>query len=135
MKIDKYVFELTVFQPELVQKQSTFKQISEAMVALRDLPINDAVIFVAALGDGIDHGNFHLFLNGDGMAHVMLHEHREFCPIDPSFRTELREIEFRDEDGTRFTVEAALATSAVRGKIALEHWLLNQTRWQEFIWQ
>jgi hypothetical protein len=44
-------------------------------------------------------------------------------------------MQFRDEDGISFAVEAHLTTSAARAKEALAHWLPNQAHWQEFIWQ
>lgn len=134
MKIAEYVFEVTVFQPERRHTRRTFKRLSEAVAAVRELPENNAVVFVAALGNGVDYGNFYLFLNGKGKAHVMLHEHREFFAADPSFKGDAQKVEFRDEDGTLFAVEAELTTSATRGKIALEQWLPNQAQWQEFIW-
>jgi hypothetical protein len=53
----------------------------------------------------------------------MLHEHREFFPEDPSTQVNDGEMQFRDEDGISFAVEAHLATSAAHAKEALAHWL------------
>jgi hypothetical protein len=135
MKIREYVFEVTTFVPELRQERRSFAKLSEAVNALGGLPSANAVIYVAALGDNVDHGNFYLFLNNENSAHIMLHEHREFVATDPASEAENKRIEFLGEDGSAFIVDAALTVSAARGKSALEYWLPNQDQWPELIWQ
>jgi hypothetical protein len=126
MKIQRYEFEVTTFVPDVRHEHFTCKHLSQAIAALKTLPTDNAVIYVAALGDGVDCGNFYCFLNDEGVAHIMLHEHREFFPEDPSTQVNNGEMRFRDEDGICFAVEARLTTSAARAKEALAHWLPNQ---------
>ena len=116
MKIERYEFEVTTFVPKVRHEQFTCKHLSQAIAALNALPTKNAVIYVAALGDGVDYGNFYCFLNDEGVAHVMLQEHREFFPEDPSMQVNDGEMQFRDEDGVSFAVEAHLTTSAARAK-------------------
>jgi hypothetical protein len=98
------------------------------------IPPGGAVIFVAALGPGTDHGNFYLFMNEAGLAHIMLHEHREHFARDPRTQDTEGVAEFRGEDGEAFSVAAALTTSWERGRAALLHWLPAQERWAELTW-
>ena len=135
MKIREYVFEVTTFLPELRHERRTFKELSEAVNALEGLWSTNAAIYVAALGNNVDYGNFYLFLNGEGAAHIMLHEHREFVATDPLSGATHGEIGFLDEDGNAFRVDSTLTTSAARGRAALEYWLPNQVQWPELIWQ
>jgi len=121
--------------PELRHEQRRFELLSDALAALLTLPNKDAVIFVAALSKGVDYGNFYLFLNSHGAAHIMLHEHREHFATDPNFSVEGNSVQFLREDGTPFSVESKFATSAERGMAALEYWLPNQDHWQQLIWQ
>ena len=135
MKIAKYVFEVTTFQPEMWHERHVFKDLSQAVAALSSLPSENAVIYVEALGKSVDYGDFYLFLNCEGVAHVMLAEHQEVYAVDPSRQGKMGEIEFLDEAGSAFSVDAALTTSAARGKAALAHWLPFQAHWPQFIWQ
>ncbi len=135
MKIETYTFEITEFQPSLQRKHKVCTLLSEALLELSDLPERDAVIVVIALGEGVDWGNFYIFLNSQGYAHIMLHEERELFPVDPLFALESLEVEFQDENGTRFSVKAKLTTSTERAKLALEHWLPEVKRWNELKWE
>ncbi len=67
------------------------------------------------LAKDVDYGNFYLFLNGEGSAHIMLHEHREFLPRDPLSRDLIGEVTFFWEDGTQFAVPGVLTTSSRPG--------------------
>jgi hypothetical protein len=91
------------------------------------------VFVVEALGDGVDHGNFYLFTNAQDVAHVVLHEHREFFLVDRSREHIAEEVRFRDEYGVPFTVEASRTTSLEKAKAALHGWLPNQTQSHEFV--
>ena len=133
--ITEYVFEVTTLRPVRSHERSVFNDLAQALAALDDLPSDWSVIYVAALGKGIDYGNFYLFLNGSGAAHIMLHEHREHFAADPLRRSKGGNVEFLDEDGSAFNVATELTTSAARGKKALKHWLPAQAQWPELIWQ
>ena len=126
MKIAQYIFEVTTLQPELRLERRVFTDLPQAVAALAELPSRNAVILVAALGKNVDYGNFILFLNGEGAAYVMIHEHREFFATDPSRQAMSGNVMFLDEDGGAFNVDAALTTSEEKGKSALMHWLPNQ---------
>src|SRR5687767_9746076 len=120
MKIREFVFEVTTFEPELRQVRFIFGQLAEALQMVKDLPSANAAIYVAALAENVDYGNFYLFLNREGIAHVRLHEHREHFAADPLVQARTGAIEFLDEDARSFKVETALTTSAARGRAALE---------------
>lgn len=95
----------------------------------------DAVFIVEALGDGVDYGNFYLFTNSQDIAHVVLHEHREFFLVDRARQHVAEEVVFKDENGAPFTVQASRTTSLAKARAALECWLPNQTQSHEFVWQ
>ncbi len=129
------MFEVTTFLPELRHERRAFEALSDANDALEGLPSANAVIYVAALGNKVDYGNFYLFLNDAGAAYFMLHEHREFFATDPSSAAKSGELEFLDEDGSIFKMDASRTTSAARGKAALAFWLPNQEQWPQLKWQ
>jgi hypothetical protein len=107
--------------------------LSEVVGCVETVSPGAGVIFVAALTPGIDHGNFYLFRNEAGLAHVMLHEHREHFARDPRSQTAEGNAEFLAENGEVFSVPTALTTSWDRGRAALLHWLPAQAHWPEFI--
>lgn len=132
---------MTVYQLEITVSGSAggtrkFRLNTPAQVAstLDSHAPTTGVVFVAALGRGVDHGNFYIFRNEAGLAHVVLHEHREFFPRDPLSAKFEENISFRSENGEEFQVPANLTTSWERARSALEHWLPAQARWPEFNW-
>jgi hypothetical protein len=132
--MNAYHLEVTTFEPSVGSIKSVLERPEDVSASLVRLPRN-SVVFVAAIKKNVDYGNFYLFLNSSGHAHVMLHEHREFLPRDPLSAGAVGEVTFLSEDGTQFTVPSVLATSADRGRMALEYWLPNQERWPEFSWE
>lgn len=129
-----YHLEVTTFEPAVGVTKSVVERPEDVSASLAGLPRN-SVVFVAAIDKNVDYGNFYLFLNNSGHAHVMLHEHRELLPRDPLSAGAVGEVTFLAEDGKQFTVPSVLATSADRGRIALEYWLPNQEHWPEFSWE
>lgn len=134
MKTLEYEFEVTTFAPELRHERFSCN-LPQAMEALCSLPGANAVIFVAALGDRVDYGNFYCFLNDRGAAHVMLHEHCEVYAKDPAWMSQDEECAFLNEDGARFVVDDYLITSRVRAMEALKYWLPDQDHWPELEWR
>lgn len=129
-----YEVEVTVFGPG-GGKRNVKTELLEQVPPLADsIPPTGGVIFVAALTPGVDHGNFYLFRNETGLAHVMLHEHREHFAHDPQVHIPSAEVTFRDQSGEPFTVPKAEVTTWERGKAALLHWLPTQAHWPEFNW-
>lgn len=135
MRPTEYIFEITTFMPALRHERRRFELLSDALAALLTLPNNDAVIVVAAIDKSVDYGNFYLFLNAHGEAHIMLHEHREYFATGPDFSAGDNIVQFLGEDGVAFSVESKFVTSAERGKEALEYWLPSQGHWQQLVWQ
>jgi hypothetical protein len=80
-----------------------------------------SVVFVAWLSQGADHGNFYLWRR-HGRALVRLDEHREHFASQPDHAL-TGTIEFVDEDGTTFVVDAGETVDAEAGLAALHHWL------------
>jgi hypothetical protein len=131
-----YRVEITTFPGPTTQVEN-YSEASDVETVVRGLPPGDRVLFVAALdlAEGEDWGNFYLFTNHIGRAHVMLHEHREFLPQDPLTPDGGLEVAFLDEEGESFSVPDALTTSTQRGVSALVHWLPRQEHWPEFQWE
>jgi hypothetical protein len=131
-----YRVETTTF-PGPDAKIENYTEANGVAIFARALPVADRVLFVAALDtvERVDYGNFYLFTNAAGSAHVMLHEHREFLPRDPVAPDEEGEVTFLDEEGHKFSVPHAMTTSHQRGVAALEYWLPRQEQWPEFQWE
>ena len=133
-----YHLEVTTFEPAARLTKSIVKRPDDVMASLEGLR-RSSVVYVAAIAKNIaknvDYGNFYLFLNGSGHAHVMLHEHRKFLPRDPLSASSVGEATFLGEDGRHFTVPGVLTTSADRARAALEYWLPRQEHWPEFEWE
>lgn len=129
-----YEVEVTSFGRPGGNRKLRSEVLSEVVNLVVTVPHGNAVIFVAALTPRLDHGNFYLFGNEAGLAHVLLHEHREHFAQDPRAQAAEGDTEFRDQDGEAFAVPAALTTTWERGKAALLHWLPAQARWPEFLW-
>jgi hypothetical protein len=135
MKKIEYHVSLTTFDPTLKMERRTFEEWPLVAAAIDQIAPLDAVIVVEALGGGVDYGNFYLFLNKRGVAHVKLHEHREFLLVDPSLEPTAGDVSFKDEDGSVFSVDAKLTTSLPRARAALRYWLPYQAQSEEFVWQ
>jgi hypothetical protein len=129
-----YHLEVTSFEPAPRTSRSILERTEDVVALLTGLS-GSAVVLVEAIEGNIDHGNFYLFLNDGGRAHVMLHEHCEFLACDPLSADAVDEVVFLYEDGTEFSVPGILATSADRGRAALKRWLPRQERWAEFTWE
>jgi hypothetical protein len=133
-----YHLEVVTFSPAARLTKSIVERPDNVMASLEGLSGNSAV-FVAALekraDKNVDYGNFYLFLNASGRAHIMLHEHREFFPRDPLSAGSVGEASFLAEGGSQFTVPSVLTTSADRARAALEYWLPHQEHWPEFEWE
>ena len=118
---------------EKIDKVS-FEELNQADLYLKELPTKNAVIFVAVIDGNTDHGNYIIFLNNDGFAHIILHEHQEFYPRDPMQDLNIRIQEFIDDDGSMFKVEQSRLTSVERALVSLKKWLPEQKKWSEYIW-
>lgn len=133
-----YHLEVVTLSPAARVAKSIVERPDNVMVSLEGLS-GIIAVFVAALekrlNKNVDYGNFFLFLNASGHAHVMLHEHREFLPRDPSSAGSVGEVTFLAEDGSQFTVPSVLTTSADRARAALEYWLPHQEHWPQFEWE
>jgi hypothetical protein len=129
-----YHLDVTTFEPTAHTAKSIVERPDNVMASLEGLSRN-GVVYVAALTKKVDYGNFYIFLNGSGRAHVMLHEHRKFLPRDPLSAGSVGETAFLGEDGRQFAVPSALTTSADRARVALAYWLSRQDHWPEFEWE
>jgi hypothetical protein len=129
-----YEVQVTSFGPGSENRRLKTGALSEVVNCVEAVPPSGGVVLVAALTPGVDHGNFYLFRNEDGRAHIMLHEHREHFARDPGSMVAQAEVTFRGEGGEAFSVPTAQTTSWERGKAALLHWLPAQARWPELTW-
>ncbi|WP_171160117.1 hypothetical protein [Usitatibacter palustris] len=132
-----YRVETTTFHPVAESKIETYSDPSHVAAFVRSLPVADRVLFVAALDldEGVDYGNFYLFTNATGVAHIMVHEHREFLPRERTVPDGGGDATFFDEGGEEFTVPRVMTTSHHRGAAALEYWLPDQSQWPELQWE
>ena len=129
-----YEVEVTSFGPGGGNRELKTDAISEVAGCIDTVSPGGAVVFVAALTPGADHGNFYLFRNEHGRAHIMVHEHREHFARDPDSKAAGGVTAFRAENGEVFLVSTARTTSWERGKAALLHWLPAQARSPELTW-
>ncbi len=95
----------------------------------------DLVLFIAALGGGVDYGNFYLFLNEDDAAHIWLHEHQEYIPIELGAHDSGNTFMFRYENGEIYEVPAREVLSRERAVEALYYWLPNQSHLPTLEWR
>jgi hypothetical protein len=130
-----YQVEVTTFGASSAFREFNTDAIEAVAVAIESVPPEGGVIFVAAVTTSVDHGNFYLFRNDAGFAHVVLHEHRELMAREPGAQATSAVVVFRGEDGEAFQVPAASTTSWKRGKAALLHWLPAQAHWPELVWE
>ncbi len=80
---------------------------AEALGFVKSNLQNNAELFVACLGDGVDHGNLVIEIDAQGQANVRAHEHRGFI-------------------ARRVSKEQALN--------AFEYWLPSQMRTPDLLW-
>lgn len=125
--------ERTTFRPGPTVERATFTDLAEARRHLHTLRDVESVVVVMAVGDGVDFGNFYVYSNGQGLAHVKLHEHHEFLPEDPG--SQATDSSFRGEDGEPFGVAARRTTTWARAMTALEQWMPRQAHWNGFSWR
>jgi len=130
-----YEVEITAFGPEGAKAKFKTTELNDVVASIDSVSAAGGVIFVAALTAGRDHGNFYLFRNEAGLAHIMLHEHREHFARDPSVQPPDGVVAFRGELGKTFFVPGETTTSWQRGKAALLHWLPSQGHWPELNWK
>ena len=129
-----YEVEITSFSSGAAKSTLKTHVVHEVSAAVDSVPPEGGVVFVAALASGVDLGNFYLFKNEAGLAHVVLHEHREHFARDPRANTLGGEQTFRGEDGEAFSVPAASAISWARAREALLHCLTAQALSPELQW-
>jgi len=133
-KITKYQVEVTHFTPHPQKYAMDFATASEVVNWL-NLPKNvDLVLFIAALGQSTDFGNFYLFLNKDAAAHIWLHEHREHIPCEHHACDDGNTFTFRYENGETFEVPAREILSRERALETLHYWLPDQNHLPTLEW-
>ncbi len=99
------------------------------------LPSPPFVLFVAALGSGVDFGNFLIWSSAERSL-VRLHEHREFCAFDPDTQAiDMKPITFLERDGSSFEEPYASTVGHAQAIAALAHWLPKQGRLPELMWK
>ncbi|HNO94271.1 MAG TPA: hypothetical protein PKJ84_08875 [Anaerolineales bacterium] len=133
-KITKYQIEVTYFTPHPQKHVIDLVSAGEVDNWL-SLPSKvDIVLFIAALGGGVDYGNFYLFLNKEDAAHIWLHEHREYIPVERHAYDDGTTVTFRYEDGETFDVSVREVLSRTRALEALHYWLSNQDQFPLLEW-
>jgi Immunity protein Imm1 len=94
-----------------------------------------AYIRVADDADGISHGEFYVWLNGERTV-VRLDEHREWYARDPAVEQRTRgEVQFCDEDGPAFSEPLDNTISRVQAMTALARWLATGEKLPELAWE
>lgn len=130
----RFEVELTLFVPQLQKEQKVFENVQSLRQWLSLPEKSDLVLYIAALGTGIDHGNFILFINANGQAFIQLHEHREHTPIEPGSEDNGAVVIFLDESGEAFEVPAAHSLTRARAIEALVFWLPEQWHLPSLDW-
>ena len=129
-----YFVEITKFDPYSTNKME-FSSSSEALNFFEQLELKESVIYIAAIEENVDYGNFYLFINTFGQAHVMLHEHREHYASEIGQEDNKRSsVTFKDEGNEDFTVESKYVISKEKAFSALKYWLPKQNKLKELIW-
>jgi hypothetical protein len=132
--VTTYEVQVTSFNSGVTTTKLKTNILGEVSAVVDSVPSEGGVVFVAALAPGVDLGNFYLFRNEAGLAHVVLHEHREHFARDPQANTLGGELTFRGEDGEAFSVPTAATIPWPRAREALLHWLPSQARSPELQW-
>lgn len=131
-----YEIEITRFAPEPVTEYFTAATPGDAVLRTQPDDAVEFVVFVAALDRErkVDWGNFYVWCNSE-RALIELHEHCEHYATDSKLAPEQnREVSFRDEDGSRFSVPYELTVTRDQAMAALHFWLPAQKHTPELVW-
>ena len=99
-----------------------------------ELPKSPFFMLVAALGQGVDHGNFLIWGNGQ-KAIVKLQEHRDFMAIHSENGEDESAVMFFDSDGSDFTEQMCNTIRHDAAIDALLYWLQSMERTPDLIWR
>lgn len=131
-----FEIEITRFAPEPVTERITSATPGEAAERIQPAGASEFVVFVAALDRErkLDWGNFYLWCNPE-RALIELHEHCEHFATDPRLQPGGgRDVSFRDEDGSTFSVPFRQTVSRDQAIAALRFWLPDQQHTPDLVW-
>jgi len=131
-----YEVEITRFTPDPVTERFIAATSGDAAQRTQLDNTTGFVVFVAALDRErkVDWGNFYVWCNPE-RALIELHEHCEHYATDPQLLSgQNREVSFRDEDGSAFSVPYRQTISRDQAMAALHFWLPAQKHTPELVW-
>lgn len=131
-----YEIEITSFAPEPVKERYTSASSEDATHQIQLGDIVEFVVFVAAIEHerNVDWGNFYVWCNAE-RALIELQEHCEHYAIDPQLPSDQnRDVWFRDEDGSSFSVPYQQTLSRDQALAALRFWLPAQQHTPDLTW-
>ncbi|HEV7508714.1 MAG TPA: hypothetical protein VGS07_27795 [Thermoanaerobaculia bacterium] len=131
-----YEIEITHFAPDPIVERYAGATSEDAVQQIQLDQAIEFVVFVAALDRerNVDWGNFCVWCNAE-RALIELREHREHYATDPLLQPEqTREVRFRDEDGSSFSVPYQRTVTRDQALAAMRFWLPFQEHTPELAW-
>lgn len=131
-----YEIEITRFAPGPVTERFIVATSGDAVLRTQPDDAAEFVVFVAALDreQKVDWGNFYVWCNPE-RALIELHEHCERYATDSQLAPgQNREVSFRDEDGSSFSVPYQRTVSRDQAMAALHFWLPALKHTPDLVW-
>jgi hypothetical protein len=118
-----YELELVLGGDPSTALEATYQSTGEVQEFVTKFLVPNSVLTVAHLRGGADLGNFIIFANDAGLAHVRLLEHRGFYAKRSSELTTGRQVQFISDVGSLFEVDEVATVQSGVAVEALNYWL------------
>lgn len=113
---------------------ATFPTPEQTLRWVEDRVQPNSVLTVANMRDGADLGNFLIFNNDDGVAHVRLLEHMGFYAKRTEAIATGRTVAFTSDVGSTFSVDENSTVPLPAALGALAHWLATGKPDPRLVW-
>ena len=131
----KYDLEFSIVGDNPSTAKVSLKTANEVFTYATESLKPNSVLLVACVGDGVDYGNFIVFLNTENLAFIRLLEHCGFFAKQPHPVSVQKQVEFVSEDGSLFKVPFQATVSKMQALEALQYWLPSQKQIPIFHWE
>ncbi len=118
-----YELELVLGGDPSTALEATFQSADEVQEFVAKSLVPNSVLTVAHLRGGADLGNFVIFANDAGLAHVRLLEHQGFYAKRSSELATGRQVQFISDVGGMFEVDEVATVQSGVALEALNYWL------------
>ena len=122
-KESTYELELVVGGDPSTAIEATYQSPGEVKEFIAKSLVPNSAVTVAHLRGGADLGNFIIFANATGIAHVRLLEHRGFYAKRSSEAFTGRTVQFVSDAGSLFEVDEVATVQSGVAVEALNYWL------------